>query len=152
LVVLVLVYTILLYSTNSLAYTAAYALYLNEFDAGGLPIIYIGVSLFATLVSTLYLKLGERFALSQLLVGGLSFLLLTIIGYRAGLALTPSRWLIFSLPIWYGMFNAFTFLSLWNLLGRLFDLQQGKRLFGLFGAAEQVGTLTTGFFVPNLWC
>src|SRR5262245_30224548 len=128
LVGLVLLYAILLYTVNVLTHTASYALFLAEFGAASLPNAYIGVAVFATLVSSLYLKLNERFSLTTGLIAVHVFLLLTLAAYWLGLFTTAS-WLVFSLPIYFGVSLSLTISSFWNLLGRLYSLQQGKRLF-----------------------
>lgn len=146
----VLLYTLCATTTDLLINTAAYALFLSRFDARLLPYIYIGVSIGSVLTSTLYLKLSQRYSLAQLLLGMHLVLLLVLIGYRVGLGLTAAQWLLFSLPIGHGILNILLYLAFWNLVGRLFNLQQGKRLFGLFGAGQQVANLTIGLLIPTL--
>lgn len=150
LVGLVLLYTFCATMTDILVNTAAYALFLTAFDAQLLPYIYIGVSIGSVLISTLYLQLSRRYSLAQLLFVMHLFLLLTLIGYRVGLGLTAARWLLFSLPIWHGVLSILLYLAFWNLVGRLFNLQQGKRLFGLLGAGQQVANLSIGLLIPTL--
>jgi AAA family ATP:ADP antiporter len=150
LVMLVLAYAILLYTANVLARTASYALFLAEYDAQTLPYAYIGVSIFAPLASTVYLKLNQRYSLSSVLIGIHAFLLLTLAAYRLGLGLTEAPWLLFSLPIYFGVNNSLTISSFWNLLGRIYNLQQGKRLFGLLSSGEHLATVATGFIAPVL--
>ncbi len=58
LVLLVLLYTILLYAGNLLTYTGAYSLFLTTYDVTALPAVYIGVSIVASLLALLYLQLG----------------------------------------------------------------------------------------------
>ena len=149
-VLLVLLYTILSYSANVLAQTTAFSLFLSAFDALYLPYIYIGVSVSVTLFSIIYLKLDERIALGKLLIVNLSFLLITLIGLRLALGVTVGWWLIFGLPIWHGVFDTLMYVAFWNLLGRLFNLQQGKRLFGLLSAGRHIATISMGFLVPTL--
>lgn len=146
----VLLYTLCATTTDLLINTAAYALFLSVFDARFLPYIYIGVSIGSVLTSMLYLQLSRRYSLAQLLLGMHLVLLLVLIGYRVGLGLTAAQWLLFSLPIGHGVLNILLYLAFWNLVGRLFHLQQGKRLFGLFGAGQQVANLAIGLLIPTL--
>ncbi|MFN8491617.1 MAG: MFS transporter [Caldilineaceae bacterium] len=148
LVILVLLYTILLYAANMLVYTSAYSLFLATYDATALPYIYIGVSIVASSLAFFYLRLNKRFALAPLLVGNLLFLVLTLLGYWLGVRFGQYRWLIFTLPIYYGVVNTITLTAFWSLLGRLFSLQQGKRLFGLLTAGEHIATISMGFLTP----
>lgn len=150
LVLWVLTYAILLYTANVLVRTASYALFLTAYDAQTLSMAYVGIAVFAPLVSAIYLRLNQRYALSSVLLGVHGFLLLTLVGYRAGLGLTAAPWLLFSLPIYFGVNNSLTISSFWNLLGRIYNLQQGKRLFGLLSSGEQVATIAAGFIAPFL--
>jgi ATP/ADP translocase len=148
-VALVLLYAILLYTVNVLTRTASYALFLAEFGAANLPYAFVGVAVFASLASFAYLKLNERFSLTIVLIGAHGFLLLSLAAYWLGLY-ASAPWLVFSLPIYFGVNNTLTIASFWNLLGRLYSLQQGKRLFGLLGAGENVATIAAGFVAPLL--
>ena len=47
------------------------------------------------------------------------------------------------------MFNLVR-LGYWGLAGRLFDLRQAKRLFGLVGAGEELSTIVALFSTPLL--
>jgi len=148
LVILVLCYTILLYTANFLVDTSAYSIFLTTYDATSLPFIYVGVSIVTPLLTFFYLQLNKRFALAPLLVGNLTFLVLTLLGYWLGVRVGRYQWLIFTLPIYYGVVNTITLMVFWNLLGRLFSLQQGKRLFGLIAGGEHVATITVGIMAP----
>ena len=85
LVGLVLLYAILLFTVNVLTRTASYALFLAEFGAASLPYTYIGVAVFATLISSIFLKVNERFSLARGLIGVHVFLLVTLVAYWLGL-------------------------------------------------------------------
>lgn len=144
----VLLYGVLTETVNTLLYTATYALFLSKFDAQRLPYIYISVSLVTTVLSLLSLRLSRRYSLAQVLLGQLSFVLITIISYRLALIFLTGAWFLFALPICYGVVNSLFFAAFWNLLGRLFNLQQGKRLFSLLGAGQQAAGLIVGFLTP----
>ncbi len=148
LVLLVFGYAIFGATANMLVRAASYALFLATYDAQALPYAYIGVSVFATLASFVYLKLSDRLPLASMLIGVPCLHLLTFIGYRFGLELGGSDWLVFTLPIYFGVINTLDIITFWNLLGRLFNLQQGKRLFGLLTSAEHIATLIIGFLTP----
>jgi HEAT repeat protein len=150
LVVLILLYTIGAFTANVLTYTAAYALFLAKFDAQALPYVYIGESLVSTLLTLLYLRLSQRYVLRNMLFGQLFVMLVTMVGYRVGLLRWDTGWFIFSLPIWYAVLNNQVNSAFWTLLGRLFNIQQGKRLFSLLIAGQEVATVSMGVLVPFL--
>ncbi|MFN8444102.1 MAG: Npt1/Npt2 family nucleotide transporter [Caldilineaceae bacterium] len=150
LVGLVLLYALCATTTDILISTTAYALFLDTFDAQRLPYIYVGVSLGSVLISSFYLQLSQRYSLAQLLFGKHLLLVLILVSYRALLSVSTARWLIFCLPIVHGVINVLLYMAFWNLVGRLFNLQQGKRLFGLFGAGQQIACLGVGILIPSL--
>jgi ATP/ADP translocase len=69
---------------------------------------------------------------------------------RALLGLTLAGWLVFLLPVWYEVMYTLSNLEFWNLAGRLCDVRQGKRLFGMIGAGEQTAVVLGGLLVPAL--
>jgi len=150
LVMLILLYTIGAFTANVLTYTAAYALFLAKFDAQALPYVYIGESLVSTLLTLLYLRFSRRYALINMLFGQLMIMVTTMVGYRIGLLRWEAGWFIFSLPIWYAVLNNQVNAAFWTLLGRLFNIQQGKRLFSLLIAGQEVATVSMGLLVPLL--
>ena len=147
---MVLFYAILLYFSNVMARTASTALFLGEYDAKTLPYVNIGVAIVAPLVSALYLRFNNRYSLSKVLMGVHVFLFVTLVALRVGLGLTDSPVLVFILPIYFGVNNSLTISSFWNLLGRIFNLRQGKRLFSLLSSGEHMATIVAGFSAPFL--
>ena len=151
LVTLLLIHAFFIGTARIFTRTAAFTLFLIEFDATRtLPYVYVGISVIVSLTSLLYLKLGERLPLAKLLITNLGFLLLVLVGFWAGLELTAASWLIFALPIGYELLYTFTNLEFWKLNGRLFNVRQGKRLFGLVGAGKTAAIIVGGLLVPLL--
>lgn len=128
--------------------TAASALFLTAFDVGMLPYVYIGSAGMAVLIGLIYTRLQARLPFAALLVITLGFVLLTVAGFRLGLALSDSKWLIFSLLFWLRLVIVLANLEFWGLAGRLFDIRQGKRLFSLIGSGELSASILGGFATP----
>lgn len=130
--------------------TAAFTLFLVEFGAQKLPLVYIANAIIASLIAFVYLRLGQRLSFSRLLVANLSFLLICALGFRLGLALTAALWLVFALPVFFQVLLNLANIELWTLSGRLLNLRQGKRLFGLIGAGQWAAIVITGLLIPPL--
>lgn len=151
LVSLALGFTLLLNAAGVLTKSTAYALFLQDFSGSDLPYTYIGIAAFAPLVTLGYLKLTERASLQTAAKTGVGALLLVALAYRLALASPAAREIaVFTLPITVGIMTSLGMTIFWNLLGRLFTLQQGKRLFGLLNSGEQIALLVGGLFVPVL--
>lgn len=130
--------------------TAASALFLAAFDVGKLPYVYIGSAAVVVLAGFLYNKLQTRLPFSTLRIATLVFLLVTVCAFRLGLWLIESQWLAFALMFWLRMLIVLGNLEFWGLAGRLFNVRQGKRLFGLIGSGELTANIVGGFATPLL--
>ncbi|MFN8459036.1 MAG: hypothetical protein U0401_31040, partial [Anaerolineae bacterium] len=130
--------------------TASYTLFLSEFGAEGLPYVYISNALILPLVGLIYAKLENRFSLAQLLLANVSFMLLTVVVFRLGLGFSEAKWFILAFVIFYDIIRVLSNLEFWGLSGRLFDVRQGKRLFGLIGSASMVAAISGGILTPWL--
>ena len=126
----------------------AYGLFLEEFSASTLPYVYLLVSILATLTAIGYLRLADRIPFRGLLVVNLAFIAATTILLRVGLDFPSREWVIFALPIWFEILWILTNLEFWSLAGRLFDVRQGKRLFGLLMAGRMSSEIVCGFLTP----
>lgn len=130
--------------------TAAFAMFLDEFGPQGLPFVYLAIAIGASLAAFLYLKLGERLPLSKLLVANLASLAILSLGLRLGLLLPQSRLFVFILPVWFQILANFVILAVWTLAGRLLDVRQAKRLFGLIGLGYWLAIAAGGFLIASV--
>jgi hypothetical protein len=150
LIALLLAHSFLVGVARIFTMSAAFALFLAQWDATTLPFTYIAIGVVVGLASFTYLKLAGRLPFATLLIGNLCFLLLAVGAVRLGLSWSGNRSLVFGLPILYELLWTLTQLGFWNLAGRLLDVQQGKRLFGLVGAGEPTAIMIGGLLVGPL--
>jgi len=151
LVAMVLGLALSLNAAGVLTRTAAYALFLAAFSGDDLPYTYIGLSVAGPLVTLAYLRLSNRVSLSTATRTGVGLLLFLLLACRLALQSPPLRGAaVFALPVISGVFVGLATTIYWNLLGRLFTLQQAKRLFNLLNSAEQAAVLVGGLLVPVL--
>lgn len=130
-----------------LVQSAAFALFLSVIGSQGLPYAYMVIAIAVSLVSFIYLRLANRLPVSQLLVLALCFLLAGTLAFRLGLLWLGARWLFFALPIWFQCVVNLALLVFWTMAGRIFDVRQGKRLFGLVGSGYWIAAVAGGFLV-----
>jgi hypothetical protein len=131
-------------------YTAANALFLLEFSAQEIPLVYIVSAGVLTFAGWTFSTLEKRISFPILLMGTYVFLLLSILGLRLGLWLTEGSWLAFALMVWLRLLWIIGNLVIWTLAGRLFNVRQGKRLFTLIGAGAVLGIISSGLLIPLL--
>jgi ATP:ADP antiporter, AAA family len=131
-----------------MADTAAMTLFLSALGAGALPGIYIAAAVVVPLASACFGWLGQRLTSDRLALGAL-IALTSLLGLLWGAsALGP--WVFFLLLLWYRIFNALAGVIFWGLAGRLLNLRQAKRLYGIIGSGENVSRVLGYAAVPLL--
>lgn len=126
--------------------SASMPLFLEYWDASAIPITYIGIAVVVSSITAAFLKIAERVSLANWLGLTLLFLTLVTLGLRAGLWLAPSKWLALALPIWTQTLINLAVLAFWTLAAEIFDVRQGKRLFGLLNAGSWLSYVVAGPF------
>jgi HEAT repeat protein len=130
--------------------TASAALFLERFGPETLPLVYLAAAGLNTLTGWIYASVQARVRFTTLMTATLILLLVTTAGLRLGLALTSAGALLFATLVWYRTVSALTDLEYWAMAGRLYDVRQAKRLFGLIGSGEVVARITGSFAIPLL--
>ncbi len=128
------------------AQTASMPLFLEYWDASAIPLTYIGIAIIVSTITAIFLKISERVSLAKWLWLTLLFIAVTTLLLRAGLAIAPSKWLALALPIWTQTLINLSVLAFWTLAADIFDVRQGKRLFGLLNAGSWLSYVIAGPF------
>lgn len=133
-----------------LAYFFSYAsgAFLGTFEATMLPYAYIATGITGYAASTIFGSLQQRIPYPRLLMGTLASLLVTMVIFFIGVNATDATWLIFVIYIFIIPFYTMIALQYWGIVMKLFDLRQGKRLFGLIGSGDVVSSLIGFSSVP----
>lgn len=129
--------------------TAAETLFLKQFDANTLPYMYMAGAGAVAAVGFAYSRLEKRMGLSSLLIVNLAVMLASLIIVRVFIGIDP-KWSAVALYVWSTVVWVLVNLEFWGLAGRLFNLRQGKRLFGLIGSGEMIAVIIGGFSVSFL--
>jgi ATP:ADP antiporter, AAA family len=130
--------------------TTAFTLFFTEFDSQTLSLSYIPMAVIVTLLTFGYLQVSQRVSFMSLLTVNLGGLLVITVLFGFGLTVIKASWLIFALPMLFQIVVNFGNLAFWSLAGRLFNVRQGKRLFGLVGAGQWIAIVITGFLMPAI--
>ncbi len=127
--------------------TAAGTVFISTFGASRLPFIYIGGALAGMLLGVAYVGLAARVGVRRLLPGTLACAM--AVAALAGWAVRFPP-LVCAAMLWKEV--AFNFLNIvvWGTASRLFDVRQGKRLFGLVAAGGIAANIVAGLAVPFL--
>jgi ATP:ADP antiporter, AAA family len=128
----------------------ANAFFLAEFGVDYLPHGYIATGIVGYLAGAALTQLQRRLPLRSLLFFALTPPLVLTVVYRVGSAFVPDSWLAFAMFISIGPFITLLYFVFRSLAGYLFDLRQGKRLFGLISSGDVISSIIGFFSVPLL--
>jgi hypothetical protein len=146
----VLVSSFLLGLSLVLYYSASNAIFLTHSGIQKLPYVYI-VNGFLVIAFGAGLTLLGRRATFRTQALTLNFVLAaTTLALWAGIAATGNHAVIFIMMAWFRLLFIYTTLSLWELVSRLFDIRQGKRLLPLVGLGVMLASVVGGLLIPAI--
>lgn len=132
----------------SLLFTAGNALFLDQFGREHIPKAFLASGVVGLVYSILFSRIQARISFNRLVLLNLIFVFGLIAGFRFMLGSSDSKWIAFGLFIWVQPIFAMIYLGFWGIVGGMFDLRQGKRLFGLISSGEVVASILAYFSVP----
>ncbi|MEP6985396.1 MAG: hypothetical protein ABI970_07355, partial [Chloroflexota bacterium] len=148
LVNLLLLHSFLIGINKVLLLSVSTALFLTEFGANTLPYIYIATAVANVSIGFMYTWLGKRISFVHLLISNLVFQFALVAVFWILFGLTNAQWPIIGFMIAFELLWLLTNLEFWSLSARIFNIQQGKRLFGVIGAGDTIASIIGGFSVP----
>jgi hypothetical protein len=125
--------------------TAAGTLFLREYNAQLLPLVYICGAMVTPLVGLAFDRLGNHISYGRLLLINLTIQLSSLLGFYLLFIQVDERWPAMIYAIWFQTFWVISGLEFWGLAGQLLNVRQAKRLFALIGAGEVVAMIGVGF-------
>src|ERR1700732_1533739 len=122
------------------------ALFLGEFAAVRLPYADIASGILVGFIVFLYLRLGRRMSLGNLLIASpLVFAGMCVSFWFLAHHYNP-RWLFPVFYIWVGIFGVLAPTQVWTLANYLLTTREAKRIFGMVGGGAILGAIFAGFF------
>jgi AAA family ATP:ADP antiporter len=124
---------------------ASNALFLAQFSAVKLPYADIASGVLVAFVVAVYLRLGRRTSLSNLLVGGPLFFAAACALFWVLVYYYHSAWLYPVFYIWVGIFAVLAPTQVWTLANYLLTTREAKRIFGMVGGGGICGWIFAGY-------
>jgi AAA family ATP:ADP antiporter len=145
---LLLLYSFFMGSVIAFFYTSATSLFVVSFDSGVLPFAYIGGGIMSYLVWLIYVRVERAISFPNLVLSGIVLLLLSVGFFVVGNQYFNSKWLTFLMFVWIRVFVFISVVGFWGLATKMFDLRQGKRIFGLISSGEVISDIVGFFSIP----
>lgn len=130
--------------------TAADAIYLGQQDVRTLPVVFIGIGVFSTLLGLIFSRGEGWLSFRGLMTATLLFLSLSVAVLWALLEFTHASWVPVVIAIWNDNVEVFTTVELGALAGWLFNVRQAKRLYALIGCGDVIAGMLGGVAIPPL--
>lgn len=130
--------------------TAANTAFLDDWGFMNLPWAFIASGIAGYFSLRQYARMEVKLNFQNLMICSHAINLILVLFFSLGFKFTNSPWFSFFTFIWIGPALSMTALGFWGLAGRLFNLQQGKRLFGLISSGEVASNIGAFLVIPFL--
>lgn len=129
------------------AETLSLGLFTEKVGAMYLPNTYIMMALTMILVSCLYMYILKFVSPYRLMIVTLAIAAITYTGITLALFTTPPKWFWYFLRVFTRTFEASLIACFWIFLDQYHDLQDAKRLFGVYNGAYFLGYIISGTLI-----
>jgi len=122
------------------------ALFLDRYRAIDLPYVDIAIAFLVGIAASVYLWIGHRTNLRNLLVGSILFFAANAIVFWTWSAssVTESGALFVAIYIWVGVFSVLAPSQVWTLANYVMTTREAKRSFGFIGSGAILGWIVGG--------
>ncbi|MDJ0982493.1 MAG: hypothetical protein QNI94_12770 [Kiloniellales bacterium] len=128
--------------------TAANTRFLSDFGVNLLPHVYIATAVVSVGLGLIYAKFEDGIEPLVLIKGILALLVAAIVVSYVAMRLTQAPWLSMAIMIWKDVHWILIEIAYWAVAGFLFNVRQGKRLFGLATTGDILSNILGGFGMP----
>jgi len=134
--------------TVSFYFTASNAIFLKHFPSTMISISYIISGVVVYFIWWILSRIDKKLTIPQQVMAKLLFILVTVLTISTGVWIFDTTWLAFVMFTWVRVLSYVILVTFWGLAGNLFNIRQGKRIFGLIGIVEAVSIIIGYFSIP----
>jgi ATP:ADP antiporter, AAA family len=143
-------YLFLVIASYVVGKAARSALFLGEYAAVNLPYMTIAIAVLVGVVVAVYVRIGRRTSLQDLLVASLACFAATAVAFWSVAHFHRTTWLYPAFYVWVGIYGVLAPAQVWTLASEVLTTRQAKRLFGLVGSGAIAGFIFGGFLTRQL--
>lgn len=126
----------------------AHTLFLKTYPEDMIPKAYIVSGLLGIVLTSIFSKFQSKIKFSKLANSTLLFISLITVLLRIFFEITDANWAVFLVFILLGPLNILAILAFWGTVGRIFNLRQGKRLYGIIDSGQVFGIIISSYAIP----
>lgn len=135
----------LLIAANNLIKILRDSIFLGHHAVAELPYLYILVAVCAGAIIASYTKYTVHLSMIRLMVATNGLIVFTVAGFWYLLTFIDPGWSHYAFYIWSAMATVIAVAQVWTFAGQIFNLEEGKRLFGMVAAGGTLGGVAAGF-------
>jgi len=132
----------------SFYFTASNAIFLKHFPSRIISLSYMASGVVVYLAWLILSKLDRRLSVPQQLALKFVFVFATVLIISMWVWIYDTPAAAFVMFTWVRVVVYITLITFWGMAGKLFNIRQGKRVFGLIGIGEVVSILIGYFSIP----
>lgn len=149
-VLLLMLFSFFIGMSITFYFTASNALFLKHFPPKMIPVSFIASGVIIYLAWWIFSHIDKKLSLYYQVTTKFLFVFLTILAISIGVVIFDKSWITFIMYTWVRVMVYITLVNFWGLAGRLFNVRQGKRIFGLIGVGEVISYMIGYFSIPLL--
>jgi len=134
--------------TVSFYFTASNAIFLKHFPSNMISVSYIFSGIVVYFIWWIFSRIDKKLTITRQVMIKLIFILITVLVISTGVWIFDTTWLAFVMFTWVRVLSYVILVTFWGLAGNLFNIRQGKRIFGLIGIGESVSIIIGYFSIP----
>lgn len=132
----------------SFYFTASNAIFLKHFPPRMIPVSFIASGIIVCLAWWIFSHFDKSSNLSRQVTIKFLFVFLSVLVISIGVWAYDSVWLAFIMYTWVRVMVYITLVNFWGVAGRLFNIRQGKRIFGLISIGEVISIIIGYLSIP----
>ncbi len=132
----------------SFYFTASNAIFLKHFPPKMIPVSFIASGIIVCLAWWIFSLIDKKLSFFHQVALKFLFVFTTVLAISLGVWAFDTPWLAFVMYTWVRVMVYITLVNFWGMAGKLFNIRQGKRIFGLISVGEVISIIIGYFSIP----
>lgn len=132
----------------SFYFTASNAIFLKHFPPKMIPVSFIASGIIVCLAWWIFSLIDKKLSFFHQVAIKFLFVFITVLAISLGVWAFDTQWLAFIMYTWVRVMVYITLVNFWGMAGKLFNIRQGKRIFGLISVGEVISIIIGYFSIP----
>lgn len=132
----------------SFYFTASNAIFLKHFSPSMIPVSFIASGIIIYLAWWMFSCIDKKISLYRQVFIKFLFVFVSVLTISLGVYIFDTDWITFILYMWVRLMVFITLVNFWGVVGHLFNVRQGKRIFALVSIGEVFSYMIGYLLIP----